>query len=371
MQPAPPKTLSRRATYMVALLGLAVVLFYLRDGLSYLLSGKNDYLQLYAGARLVHSSNLYDPRQVKQVQMESAGFFGERLEYNRLPFYAAALWPLSRLPYVPSYVAWQSLSLGALVGFVLMWRIPSREAALMACCWSAPLLLGIAHGQDLTFLLLILAGALRIYPERLFAGGALLSLCAIKFHFFLLLPLVMAGQKQWRMLWGFLAGGALLTVLSFAAAGFDWPYRYVEMLGKSADPEQQMMPNFHGLFLGVPNQHALELLFGLATVGAVWWIARRTDLAYGLAAALVGGLLISYHAYPQDCTLLVPALLVVFSRSSDWRLNYLCIALFTPWPYLVLIQDDPLKVVRLAIAVLLVGMLVQCRRGGPQWAAAA
>lgn len=93
---------------------------------------------------------------------------------------------------------------------------------------------------------------------------------------------------------------------------------------------------------------------------------RRVDFAYGLAAALVGGLLVSHHAYPQDCTLLIPALLVVMSRSSHWLLNYLCVALFTPWPYLILFRGDPLNLVRLAITALLAGIVIQCwRSGGP------
>jgi hypothetical protein len=52
------------------------------------------------------------------------------------------------------------------------------------------------------------------------------------------------------------------------------------------------------------------------------------------------------------------------SRSSAWLLNYLCIALFTPWPYLWLGQGDQLNLVRSAIAALLVGMLIHHRRSG-------
>jgi hypothetical protein len=360
--PVERKTLPSSATWALALFGLALVLFFMRDSLHYLWSGRNDYLSFYAGARLVGSSNLYDPQQASSVQMQTAGFFGEALAYIRPPFYAVLLWPLGKLPYRESYFVWQALLSGALVAFILLWRIPDRKTAVLACCWSLPLILAIAHGQDLTFLLLLFAVSLRIYRTRPFTAGVVLSLCAIKFHLFLLLPLLIIGQKRWRLLGGLVAGGAALAAISFAAAS---PNRYLDILTRPGiAPEPQIMPNFHGLLLGVPYGWLMELLLGLATAVAVWLISRRSDFEYALAAALVGGLLISHHAYPQDCTLLLPALLIVMARSSDWCLNYLCIALFTPWPYLILTQGDPLNIVRLAIVTLLVGMLVQCWKNG-------
>jgi hypothetical protein len=165
------------------------------------------------------------------------------------------------------------------------------------------------------------------------------------------------------MLGGVAAGGAALAAISLAAAGS--PRQYIELLTQGTiAPEAQIMPNFHGLLVGVPNSWIFELLLGIATAGAMWLISRRADFEYGLAAALVGGLLISHHAYPQDCTLLLPALLIILSRSSDWRLNYLCMALFTPWPYLILTQGDPLNLVRLALATLLIGVLLLCWNSG-------
>jgi len=252
------------------------------------------------------------------------------------------------------------LLLAALVAFILLWRIPDKRTAVLACCWSLPLILAIAHGQDLTFLLLLLAVSLRIYRTRPFTAGVVLSLCAIKFHLFLLLPLLIIGQKRWRMLGGLVAGGAVLAAISFAAVS---PNQYLDSLTRPGiAPEPQIMPNFHGLLLGVPYGWLMELLLSLATAVTVWLISRRADFEYGLAAALVGGLLISHHAYPQDCTLLLPALLILMARSSDWRLNYLCIALFTPWPYLILTQGDPLNIVRLAFTALLIAIFILCSR---------
>ena len=187
---------------MAALLGLGLVLFYLRAGWPYLVTGQNDYLQLYSGARLVERSELYQPGRSQEMQMETAGFYGEALEYTRPPFYAALLWPLGRLPYRRSYLVWQALSIAALFGFIVAWNVTRRDLAMLACCWSVPLVLGIEHGQDLTFLLFLLAVVLRIEHRRPLVAGVLLSFCAIKFNLFFLLPLPILAQRRWRMLEG-------------------------------------------------------------------------------------------------------------------------------------------------------------------------
>ena len=352
--------------WLAALLGLAFVFFCLRDSWHDFLIGRDDYLQLYAGARLVESSKLYYPGQSIAAQAEAAGFYSEALEYTRPPFYAVLLWPLGKLPYRQSYLVWQVLSIAALAGFIWTWRATPRDAVVLACSWSLPLMLGISLGQDLTFLLLVLAVSLRVHSTRPFLAGAVLSLCAIKFHLFLLLPLLIAGQKRRRMLAGLLAGGAALTVVSFAAAGADWPRRYFEILALGRiSPQEQLMPNFHAMLLGIRYQRVLEPVLGALAASAVWLVARRADFACGLAATIVAGLLVSRHAYPQDCTLLIPALLIVISRSRNWLLNYLCVALLTPWACLTLFKGDRLNLVRLAIAALLVGITIQWgTRGG-------
>jgi len=250
-----------------------------------------------------------------------------------------------------------------MIGFIAAWKVTNRRMTVLACCWSLPLLLGFAHGQDLSFLLLVLAVSLRVHASRPILAGALLSFCAIKFNLFFLLPLLIAAQRRWRMLAGLLTGCAGLTAISFAAAGADWPRRYFEILSRgNISPEEQIMPNLHAMLLGVPHNRLIEPLLGVVAAVIVWLIARRTDFAFGLAAVLIGGLLVSHHAYPQDCTLLIPALLILMSRSGNWQLNYLCIALFTPWPYLWLIQGDRLNLVRLAISTLLVAMIFLSRR---------
>ena len=67
---------------------------------------------------------------------------------------------------------------------------------------------------------MLLALALRLDAAGLgFGAGFVLSLSAIKFHLFLLLPLLVITQGKQRVLAGLTVGAAALEALSFIAAG--------------------------------------------------------------------------------------------------------------------------------------------------------
>ena len=145
------------------------------------------------------------------------------------------------------------------------------------------------------------------YP---FAAGLILSLCCIKYHLFALLPLLIAGRREWRFGSGVAGGGIVLVAVSFAVAGARWPIQYLNVISSSAiAPHEETMPNLHRLLLGVPHRAVFEVMLSLAVACLVWFIIRNSNFEYGMAAILVGGVLVSYHAYLDDCVLLIPALL--------------------------------------------------------------
>ncbi len=95
-----------------------------------------------------------------------------------------------------------------------------------------------------------------------------------------------------------------------------------------------------------------------AVAAAVWAIGRRMSFEYGLAATLAGGLLTSYHAYLQDCSVLLPAALTVVASTTLRWLRLLAVLLLTPVTYFLLLADSSLTVVvPAAILVMIAGML--------------
>ena len=330
--------LSGRSYYAALLLGLMITFLPIRPFLGDVVAGKNDFLQFYTGARLAGTPYLYDRAHFRQEQINAIGGYGPALEYFvRPPFYAALLAPLGKFPYHAALLVWQGLSFAALVGFVALWRITNIKLTILACCWSLPLWIVFALAQDVTLLLLLLALAFKFQAKSPLATGLIMSLLAIKFNLFLLLPLLLLGQRRWKMAYGFLLGAAILTVISFAVAGLDWPMQMLRTLSSGAiAPREDVFPNLRGLLQPFTDQLLPELLLDLAVAGMVWVIARRADFAYGMAAVITGSLLVSHHAGAQDASLLIPALLIVVSRTTITWVNLLCVILLTPLPYQLL-----------------------------------
>jgi hypothetical protein len=77
------------------------------------LPGRNDFLQLYGGARLSGTPQLYEPAASKKIEMELVGVWLEGVYYSRPPFYAFLLGPLVKLPYLTAYWLFPAISVGA------------------------------------------------------------------------------------------------------------------------------------------------------------------------------------------------------------------------------------------------------------------
>ena len=302
-----------------------------------ILHGRNDYASLYASARLVSTPYLYDADVSLQIRKDLADERSPVRQFIRLPFCAAMLWPLGRMTYLWSYWAFQILSLGALLASVFLWpgkRIP----LLLAYCWSLPASAVVAQGQDVFFLLLWITLVLRWADRRPLAAGLVMALCASKFHLFLPLPVLLAARREGRMAAGMGLSGALLVLVSFGVAGANWPERFLQTIASPVvSPGLDTMPNLHNLLSMLPGHTVWEWIIGLACVAMVSVVARRTSLQTGLAVALVAGMLTSVHSYLADCTLLVPALLLLAGTGIGW-LRLAATSLLVPIWYLLLIM---------------------------------
>jgi len=322
------------------------------------LSGHNDFLQLYAGATLVGTPELYSIEASKSVHRRLTGTWYPSVYYTRLPFYAAMLSPLGKLPYATAYWTWQSISITILVAFFWCYVPLYRELPLLAAL-SVPLLGNLLNGQD-AGIVMALAGfsVLLVRRGRDFAAGLLLSLCAIKFHLFVLVPVALILCRRWNILKGGLTGGLVLAMVSFAADGLDWPVRFFAMVtNPELHPGPEHMPTLRGLvFPFAGDNRALELLLTALVVALFAWLAWRIcsfEIVFGLS--LVAGLLVCHHAYIQDCVLLLlPLALFHIGGASRW-LRGVATVLVLPPAYFMLLHGTPYNV---AVPLLLVSVLL-------------
>lgn len=344
---------------MACALGLLMMLAFWSGAAGQIANGHNDFLGLYAGARLSGTPDLYRAEAVSRLQLAEAGATAPALRFTRAPFYALILSPLEHLPFRTAYFAWMALNLAALAGFIVLWNGADRTLTLTACCCSVPLAAAVANGQDLALLLFLLAAALRLFRSKHYLlAGLVLSMCAIKYHLFIVVPLALAAQRLWRVLAGAGIGALALTALSFVAGGPHWPAAYLKALTDPAiNPSVDTMPALAGSVSGLEYGNLILWVFGIAVAVACWFIARRApDLETAFAASLLGSLLLSYHSYVSDAALLIPALLILAARRAiSPAVAY---AALSPVPYFMLLRGSPAAdLVRMAL-LLLVGVIV-------------
>lgn len=320
----------------------------------------NDFLCFYSAGTFTGTSDFYNIELMQQRQLARTGMQGDNLVFVRLPYLTLFFAPLSHLPYATAYWIWQTLSAAALLLMIRLWPVPNGRTLALFACISFPLMLVFVTGQDVNFLLLaITLAALLIKDQRHELAGGILAFGAAKFHFFVLLPLLLWRQRSRPLVMGLLLGGGLLFALCFLAGSLDWMKAYLHAL---ADPRPHAgashMPNLHGLVTAWHLPAAVEwTLAGAVVLLAAFAVRRANEFLWQISAVLCGGVLVSYHAYIYDCALLLPVALIVFTGTQYRAVRLASFALLTPLPYLATMAGLP--AVPILLVAVLTGMALQ------------
>ena len=342
----------------VALMSLCLMTAIVLRVRSISLGRSSDFAAFYAGAHLVGEGRLYAPDALHSAERLHTGAYSPEHGYVRLPFHAALLWPLSRLEYPTAQAAWHLIRIAALVGFVVLWPLPGSALRLLWTCLCLPVFAAFINGQDTPLLLLALAAAVHLHQDgKARTGGLVFSLCAIKFHLFFLLPIWIVARREGRFAQGLAAGGALLLLFSFAAAGANWPVEWFRVATASDfSPGLGLMPNVHGVALSMGLGVGVEIVAGIGAAAATWFVARRGDFYLSLACCLACGLLVSHHAYLADMAILLPAALGVVSDRYSGPIKAAAAGLLLPPIAIATVVGAPwtaLTVAMVAVFILL------------------
>jgi hypothetical protein len=200
---------------------------------------------------------------------------------------------------------------------------------------------------------------------RDFTAGLLLSLCATKVHLFALVPLVLLIHRRWRVLGGGALGGGVLVAVSFLSDGWDWPSRYLALLSNPVlHPGPDHMPTLRGLIFAATGGESkiLLLLLSSLVVLVLLSIAWESSMEVGLAFALVGGLLIGYHAYLPDCMILLMTFVLVLEHSRFVPLRGAVALTITPPVLFCLMLGSPWNaVVPISLLITMALAAIHCR----------
>jgi Glycosyltransferase family 87 len=280
--------------------------------------GHTDYLSFYAGGRLAFTPALYDPPHAMAEQLRAAHVMGKGTYFIRMPWFAAAMWPLARLPYLTGQFIWEALLIAGLVVFVALWPRPSFPVRATILCYSLPALMSLRMGQDPPLLLASMAISLALlYRGKPVLAGLVLSLTLAKFHLFLPLYPAVLFARRWRFASGLFSGTAILLAANFVVSGFDWPQRYLAaMTNPATTPVVSVTPSLFYAIPGTPQiRNLVVAMVGLALMVLYLRIAReKVELLIAAAPAAILPLL--PHAGSYDCLLLTPLALYALDRGS-------------------------------------------------------
>jgi hypothetical protein len=346
---------NRRVPLWVVLAVLAFCAFWTLLG-SILVPGArlHDFLNLYTGASLARDgafARMHAPQIQLQREQEYDPQLKELVPFVRPPFYALLLIPLAWLPFGPAFWAWLAVQAAVLIG---TWGWAFRRWGADALIFGSmylPTALGIAHGQDCVLILAIVLGVyILANREQHFLSGMVLGAGLIKFHLFLLWPVMLLIQRRWRMLAGACAAVTLEALVSLALAGPSGIAKYVALLRRTdlrhLSPSPELMIDVRGLAinLGIDHIAITGLLIAIAvilTIAACW----RAPLWRGVAAASAGSLLVAPHVYGYDAGLLLAGLwLAIFEsrgQAGAQGPRIMAAVLLTPVPMLLSLGGSP------------------------------
>lgn len=318
----------------------------------------SDFSAFYAGGKLAGTPNLYVPQAAFDVERRAMGCVMENLIFIRPPFYALLMWPLAQLPFMTALVLWRILGLAAVGAFLWMWP-DDKWIAAAACVWYLPLAANFTMGQDVAFLLVLLLGAYYcLKADRLFWAGILFGLCVIKFHLFVLLPLLIIHKRLWRTLPGISCVGVVALFASYIAGGRNWIEQYRAALQDlRMDPYPWNMVNLKALFY----DHSEWLIPSVAVIVLIsWYVIYKGSLEISLAAVVIGGVLINPHTTISDGTLILPVFLMA-RRAPLVILRVL--ATFALTPVYKFLPTGTFQVMLIGTLVLGAWMIWQQQRG--------
>ena len=371
------------ATYLLVMELIAVLLFPRLHVLQ-----KTDFRGSYAAGVLARTdpSHLYDLGQQMRVQVDLVGPENGWLMFIQPPYEALLFVPFSLLPYRAAYLLYLAFNIVLIVPCFLLARDafshvidPWQPKPGLLFFFFVPLFVALVQGQASIRLLLFCCAAWHeLKRGRDFNTGLLLALALFKMQVAIPLTVLLIIWRGFRLLAGFAAGIVIVLAVSLWLVGL----RGVEALGRllvgstlitgeSASAQlataqyPEVMPNLRGLLYGcggrhLPHSWLLTVTLALSAVLLLWiaYLLRgEQDKATGFALATIGALLLSYHLYIHDLTLLLLpiALLAGQARRYFTAIVFACFI----WQPLLLVSGGE----QFLWAVPMLGLVVLIARG--------
>ena len=296
------------------------------------LRGEADFAMFYTAGSMVrtgHSGQLYNVDVQRRFQDTLVS--KTPAPYTHLPYEALLFVPLSMFSYRTAYGLFLFVNLVLATAAFRLIRPTNDEwlAAAIAASYF-PISAAIADGQDSVFLLVIAGASWRLFARKKewFAGG-LLALGLFRFQIVLPVAGLMLLWKRWRFVSGFAAASIPVLALSTLVAGVDQMRLYgIHLVSLSAVAAQHAagyslsnsqllrMVNLRAFFANiVPSQHAGDAITLIASLALMLWVGKRRtiDREHQFALAVAFSVLVSYHLFVYDLSILLIPLMAILA----------------------------------------------------------
>jgi nitrate reductase NapE component len=304
--------------------------------------GYQDFTIFYSAATIVRQGlghQLYDDTTQYRIQQGFAAAANVRngyLPYNHPPFEVLIFLPFSLLSYFAAYLLWDLVSLLILLLVLVLLRprislLRHVSVAQWLLAWLGffPTFFALLQGQDNILLLLIFSLVfIFLKGEREFAAGCCLGLGLFRFHLVLPLLLVFVLERRKKAFVGFIFIAFILALISVAIVGAEASWNYPasvwsmeKMMERTGTVVPSGMPNLHGLFEGLfadlisrSSSDALLALLSLALVVFAAFLSKPAmapTFNLGFSLCVIVTIVISYHAFTSDLSLLVLPIVLV------------------------------------------------------------
>lgn len=303
----------------MALLGvaLALVLFPLLPNNDVI---NSDWPAFDTGARLIlhDPSHLYDFDVQERTQLEVTG--GRSLVglsiHGILPFLAPAWVALIAVPFDllgPNVGGrmWILAELACLMAGLYLATRPRPPNAILPAFASVPTALLMLNAQLDGIVALGIGAAIALW-SRPFLAGLALGLTLVKPQLVLPLGFAVLLMREWRVLAGWAAAGAVFLAATLALNPH-WISDWLPALHTTVAPGSREVDLAHfGTALPASIYTyavaVLSIVGLIVTLGLAW--RRRTGPRPALAILVIGGVLVSPHALPSDLVLVAVGLAI-------------------------------------------------------------
>jgi glycosyl transferase family 87 len=388
---------NRLAFFLAGMVLLHVTFFY--GQWHYIRAGLPDFTIFYTAGKIIGSgqgASLYDDdvqRAIEKQFLITVALGGTILPYNHPPFEAGFFVPFAHLPYSAAYLLWLAINMGLAVSCVALLRrhlddfrtLPLWFFALAVFAFP-PLFIALMQGQDVIWLLFCYGmtyALLRRGSE--FAAGGWLALGLCKFH--LILPFLFAfvWQKRMKVIMGFALVATALVLVGFAFVGVRESFQYPCYVWKTDHTpiyrwavDHHFNPNIRAVIVNTlgseghrANWIVLAVSVFLLTASAATWerLRRWGDVGWrlGFGLNLFTTLLVSYHTWVQDMSLLflpiIVALDVLAFKEPNARtvrltlLSSAAILFFSPLYLLLILRFNQFFLITFVLLAFMAGMI--------------